>query len=126
MNTRRVAGKLETIKKANDGDVVIKNLIIGGSAESYTMDFSTFEKRYEVIDKESIYIDGTTYYWCKPRGQVYAFEYIGETITFKAPWDEDMVCENGDFLASPVGGKETDIYRIEKDTFNKTYRFTDY
>jgi hypothetical protein len=39
-----------------------------------------------------------------------------------APWNEQMMCVEGDFIARPVPGDESDIYRIEKDTFFMTYK----
>ena len=47
--------------------------------------------------------------------------YSGETISFKAPWGENMFCEDGDFIAKPIEGVFDDIYRIEKKTFETTY-----
>jgi hypothetical protein len=32
-----------------------------------------------------------------------------------------MLCEEGDFIAQPVGGSPDDVYRIEKETFKQTY-----
>jgi len=31
------------------------------------------------------------------------------------------LCEDGDYIAQPVGGSPDDIYRIEKQTFIQTY-----
>ena len=50
-----------------------------------------------------------------------AFCYHGETIEFVAPWGEKMLCEDGDYIASPPNGSPDDIYRIEKETFAQTY-----
>jgi len=53
--------------------------------------------------------------------KVEAFCYHGKTIEFVAPWGEKMLCEDGDYIARPLGGSPEDIYRIEKQIFNQTY-----
>jgi hypothetical protein len=50
-----------------------------------------------------------------------AIQYAGETISFKAPWGEEMMCQNGEFIANPIGGAETDIYGIAEVEFRQTY-----
>lgn len=116
-----VSGKLETLKVAGPDEIVVRNISIGSSAEMYIMDYKTFTKRYVEENTILYVIDGVTWWGCIAKGQVDAFEYSGETITITAPWGEDMLCNPGDFIAHPIGGKEDDIYRIEKETFNQTY-----
>jgi hypothetical protein len=116
-----VAGKLETIKKATPHlDVIIRNIQIGSSAETYIIDKENFKKRY-VTGYEFFWIDGKKWFKAEANGEVMAFCYHGETIGFVAPWGEKMLCEDGDFIAQPIGGSPDDIYRIEKQTFNQTY-----
>ena len=116
-----VAGKLETIKQANRGDIILRNIIIGSSAETYIVAPDVFEKRYEKTNTDEIFMDG--FIWSKAiaKGKINAAQYIGETIEFDAPWGEKMLCETGDWIANPIGGNEDDIYRSEKDTFIQTY-----
>lgn len=117
-----VAGKLETIKTANAGqDIILRNISIGSSAETYIIDKEKFQKRYDVVEGV-LCIEGTMWEYCEAKGMVDAFCYHGETIKFVAPWNEEMLCEDGDYIARPVGGKPDDIYRIEKETFHQTYK----
>lgn len=116
-----VAGKLETIKTAVQGDVVIRNIIIGGSAETYIISADKFESRYEMLNKLH-YIDGLTWQEAQAKGQIEAFQYLHpDPIQFKAPWGEDMICYCEDYIAHPIPGDPHDIYRIEIETFNQTY-----
>lgn len=115
-----VSGKLETIKTAGAGECVMRNIMIGSSAETYIIPRETFIKRYK-IDSDRYLIDGLEWTGCSAEGRVNAFEYKGETISFKAPWGEDMLCEEGDYIANPIGGAQSDIYRIERQTFLDTY-----
>lgn len=116
-----VEGRLETMKTSVlTGDIVLRNIEINSSAEMYIVSKETFDKRYTLL-AENYTIDGKSWWTASANGQVNAFQYFGETITFDAPWAEQMVCEDGDFIASPVGGQASDVYRIEKNTFLKTY-----
>lgn len=115
-----VAGKLETFKKAAVEDAILRNIEIGSSAEMYIISKEMFEKRYTVTD-ESHLVDGNTWHVAIAKGEIEAFQYQGGTISFMAPWDEEMICNAGDYIARPVPGNANDIYRIEKDTFDMTY-----
>lgn len=115
-----VSGKLETFKRAAVGEVIVRNIEIGSSAETYIIAKEIFGKRYVVTD-ESHVIDGSTWHVAIAKGEVEAFQYEGETICFMAPWDEEMICNAGDYIARPVPGDARDIYRIEKATFDMTY-----
>lgn len=118
-----VNGKLETIKKAGNDEVVLKNLEIGGSAEEYIIKGESFRKRYiKSNEEESFIINNVTWEKAEAIGEIFAFKYEGETIKFDAPWGEEMLCENGDYIAHPVDGNDTDYYRIEKEAFNCTYK----
>jgi hypothetical protein len=146
-----VAGKLETFKRSNPGDIVLRNIEIGSSAETYMVPDTTFYKRYNLLSSKgrvsweelkkksdsagcdhmmawvdmaglSHWVDGQKWYEAEAVGQVEAFPYVGEPIQFQAPWSELMMCVEGDFIARPVPGDVGDIYRIEKDTFYLTYK----
>ena len=117
-----VAGKLETIKTVSEDSVIIRNIILGGSAETYAIPLTTFTKRYKLLP--AIYtIDGLEWTEAIPNGKTKAFQYLSdESISFMAPWGENMLMEKGDWLAGdPDDEMSEDIYRIEKDTFRDTY-----
>ena len=116
-----VAGKLETMKTAGLDEVVLRNIEIGSSAETYIIPAETYYKRYSRVIGQNYMIDNIDWDVAEAKGKAIGFMYEGETITFKAPWDEDMICEKGDFIVTPVGGKPDDVYRIEKNTFAQTY-----
>jgi hypothetical protein len=42
-----------------------------------------------------------------------------QTITFQAPWGEQMILKNGDYVVREADGKG--YYRIAKAEFEKTY-----
>jgi hypothetical protein len=115
-----VSGKLETIKTAQPGEVVLRNIELGSSAEMYIIGGESFEKRYTPLEKKH-YVDQIEWRMAEAKGEAVAFPYDGDIIAFQAPWGEEMVCYPGDYIASPVGGKETDVYRIERETFEQTY-----
>jgi hypothetical protein len=115
-----VSGKLETFKRATVGEAVLRNIEIGSSAETYIIAKEIFEKRYTVTEESHI-VDGNTWHVAIAKGEVEAFQYQGGTICFIAPWDEEMICNAGDYIARPVPGDAKDIYRIEKATFDLTY-----
>lgn len=116
-----VAGKLETLKTAKEGNIVLRNINLGGSAETYIVDEMKFKNRYKPSTKR-YQIEGTFWFEAFAEGQIEAFEYLDpDPILFKAPWGEDMVCYFGDFIGRPVGGDEHDIYRVERETFMQTY-----
>ena len=42
-------------------------------------------------------------------------------MVFMAPWNEEMIVHNGDFLAT-TDAFIPEVYRIERDAFFKTYQ----
>ena len=115
-----VGGKLETIKKASKDEVVLRNIEIGSSAETYIIEENKFTKRYDLTDKYHN-IDNLPWTEAIAKGKVDAFCYHGKLIEITAPWGETMLCNEGDYIARPIDGDEKDIYRIEKNTFIQTY-----
>lgn len=123
-------GTVETINTAKDNDVVVRNLIVGLFGETYILPIATLEKRYELpnsvsMTEKSYLLDGYKWEPAYAKGECMAFPYdgsLGNYITFKATWGEDMICEPGDMICWPVGGAKDDIYRIEKRTFELTYK----
>jgi len=73
-----VAGKLETIKQSKPGEVVVRNIVIGSSAETYIIPQETFAKRYDQVDEPAFFMDG--YMWMKAvaKGKINATQYQGE------------------------------------------------
>jgi hypothetical protein len=115
-----VAGRLETLAAAEWGDVILMNIVVGSFAERYKVPQETFIKRYDTTE-QTIVTDGHSWMMVKAKGKVNAFQYFGPSVQFEAPWGEMMDLQNGDWLGNPVGGSEDDIYRIERETFEKTY-----
>lgn len=115
-----VAGRLETLKTAEFGDVVLTNLAAGQSAERYVIAADIFAKRYE-IGGETLILDGLGWRRARAKGRVHGFFYEGGTVQIMAPWGEAMIVEPGDFIARPIEGAASDLYRIERHTFEATY-----
>jgi hypothetical protein len=115
-----VAGRLETLAGAEWGDVVLMNIEVGSSVERYLIKPAMFDKRYDRTDR-TIVTDGHSWMVVKAKGRVDAFRYEGPSIVFEAPWGEDMILQDGDWLARPTEGAADDIYRIEREAFAQTY-----
>lgn len=121
-----VAGKLETIKSAQPGDIIIRNINLDSWAEKYIISAEKFEQRYKRTGN-SCYMDGEYWAYAEAKGEIEAFEWDGPQFVFEAPWGENMVCKPGDFIGRPpcLPGdpieKQMDIYRVEKETFEQTY-----
>lgn len=118
--TTVIDGEEETKKTVKSSEVVVK----GPKGELYVISDKKFKDRYEV-DKE-LKDDFQNY---KALGLIRAYEYKGEPFKFIASWDEEMLCKDGDFLASPVSGEAdkdvTEVYRIERSIFDQTYKEKD-
>lgn len=116
-----VNGKLETIKTAGNYDVVLRNIVLGSSAEEYIISTESFYKRYTILEG-SYTISGKEWQMAKASGEVLAFEYLGpDQIEFEPSWGGYMICNPGDMICNPLGGSPSDIYRIERSTFEDTY-----
>jgi hypothetical protein len=120
-----VAGKLETMKTVTEPSIVLRNIEVGSSAETYIVPLESYNKRYYEDAGNSYLIDGHNWQVAFAKGEVHAFQYYGKSIIISAIWGEDMIVENGDYIARPVDGDQFDIYRIEKDTFKQTYQLFD-
>lgn len=116
-----VAGKLETLKRAQENDVILRNISIGSSAETYVISKEKFDERYDPLYSTPHLLDGQEWGEAEAKGVLDAFMYIGDSILFDAPWGEEMMCHQGDFIGRPVPGADDDIYRVEKDSFYLTY-----
>jgi len=109
-----INGETETKKVAQVGDV----LVIGASGEKYLLANSVLKDRYRFLE---IVKGGKEEIW-EATGKCWAVKYLGEdSFKFEAPWGEEMLCNRGDYICSTkLDG--TDVYRIERDTFIKSYK----
>lgn len=115
-------GILETVKKANFGDLVMLNPQVGGAAEKYLLDGKNFWGRYDIHHDAPISkIDGYEYYEVQAKGVSEGFLYSGESFVFIAPWGSEMLCNDGDAIIRPLS-LEREIYRVERKTFDQTYK----
>lgn len=105
-----INGIVETTNTAKKDSYEVR----GESGEIYLISEEKLKTRYVWENNDA---DGWGIY--AAIGKVHAVCYYGNSLVFKAPWGEDMICNEGDFLCS-TGGSD-DVYRIERDTFFRTY-----
>jgi len=98
-----IDGEKETENTAKKGDYILT----GSKKEIYVLSPKKFESRYTIVDGKAK---------TKPV-EILTKEFEGKKIKFKAPWEEDMIIKNGDFIAKNEG----EYYRIEKEAFKNTY-----
>jgi tellurite resistance-related uncharacterized protein len=116
-----VNGIVETFKTTSVGEWVILNITTGLAGERYCISSPSYEERYKPTTNTCI-IDGQSWFRCEARGYIEAAQYLGEDISFTAPWDEEMIMQHGDFLGRPWPCDNLmDIYRVEQMTFGGTY-----
>ena len=137
-----VAGKLETIKRAETGEIVIQNIMLNSSAERYVVDGKKFPSRYEATGEVFI-LEGVSWGEYLAKGIIEAIQvtettawhdastawmetHSDEPFAIIAPWGEEMVVQEGDWIARPILADLSvptlsDIYRIEATTFKQTY-----
>lgn len=110
-----IDGEKETSNKAKSGDVVVK----GPEGEEYILSNVKFEARYHQDDKKLT----SEYQKFKTKGFILSYKYEGKSFKFMASWDEEMLVNDGDYLATPSLSFPVDeVYRIEKKVFAKTYK----
>lgn len=102
-----IDGKIETVNTAKPGEYIVTGI----AGETYVLTAEKLKSRYKKVK-------GNTY---EAIGECYAIQYVGKPFKFKAPWGEDMLCENGDYICS-TALDGSDVYRIEKEVFKKTYK----
>lgn len=112
-----IDGEEETKNVAKDGDILVK----GVSGEKYIVPVKTFKERYTTTDNKQITDIPTTFTKFTSTGFVYAFQWKNPKLTFVAPWGEEMICNENDFLAT-TSLDDIEVYRIELKTFNKSYK----
>lgn len=133
-----VSGAIETIKGTQIGDWVIRNIVVGSSAEMYPISAESFNGRYTILDEENPWtVDGHSWFRVKPSGMIVGGFYTADVssrmgfssegttarpLKFEAPWGADMVLEEGDFLGRPYPEVDlTNIYRVARKEFFQTY-----
>lgn len=110
-----IGGEKETSNKAKTGDVVVK----GPEGEEYILSQAKFEARYHQDGKKLT----SEYQKFRTKGFILAYMYEGKSFKFIASWDEEMLVNDGDYLATPSLSFPIDeVYRIEKKVFAKTYK----
>lgn len=112
-----IDGEVETTNTAKENDVIMK----GPKGELYIVSTAKFKSRYKDTDKLS---DEFTEFVAT--GLIRAFQHEGDSFKFIASWGEEMICKDGDYLATTVKN-ETDenveeVYRIESSVFSITYK----
>ena len=109
-----INGKKETTNIAKVGDV----LITGSAGGQYLLSNSKLKDRYKFLEIEP---KGVAEIW-EATGSCYAVKYVGvDSFKFEAPWGEEMICNNGDYICS-TSLDGADVYRIERNVFKKSYR----
>jgi hypothetical protein len=108
-----IDGERETVNTAAASDHVVR----GVKGELYIIKAETLAKRYggplTTPDK-----DGFRRYPAK--GDFYGFRYEGEPFKFAAPWKEDMIAKQGDYIGTNAMGSN-EYYRVEQSAFVATY-----
>ena len=102
-----IDGKVETTNVAHPGDYIVT----GASGEKYVLTSEKMKSRYKKIADNQY----------EAIGECFAVKYNGKSFKFTAPWGEDMICNNGDYICSTILDG-SDVYRIEKEVFKKTYK----
>ena len=110
-----IDGEEETKNTAKKGDMVVRTKKNGAL---YIISGDKFHKRYKDGHGEQ---DEYGYVEYTPIGETYAFEYHGESFKFIAPWGEEMLVNDGDYICAPEADNLDDIYRIERGEFKDTY-----
>ncbi len=113
---------VETRNTAAPDDVVVRNLT--KAREEYIVDQKTFDELYTAVEAVD---DSWTLY--DPSGEIRAVEIsrdmrellrVGKEFLIIAPWDNEQLCREGDFLAAPLPGLDK-VYRIARSEFDQTY-----
>lgn len=109
-----INGETETINTAQIGDYIITEV----SGERWIDTPKKFMQNYEIEEYSYSKMKGVAK--VKPQPRFAAQWYISHQLSFTAPWGEEMICNEGDYLVAPQDFSE--VYCIEKSVFEKTYR----
>lgn len=116
----RVGGQLETLSQARSDSFVVRANT--KDQEQYIISGARARERYNLSNLDSSSPGNQAFVECEAIGTVWAYQYSGDTFTFQAPWGEQMIVNDGDFLCSPSLDSFDDVYRIEQNAFYETYR----
>ena len=111
-----IGDELETRNTAFPGDVIMT----GPNGEEFVLKPEKFKQRYQIkffVPSDAFKSAGVA----EAIGEGYAAIWEGDPITFTTAWGEEMICNAGDFLYSP-NEEVTEVYRIEAEIFNETYK----
>lgn len=113
---------VETTNSAYPNDYIVQNMT--DAHEMYVINPDTFIEKYKLLenldDLWSLYAPTSTIFAIKLTTKVLKDKKWPTTFTIKAAWGTDMVCYQGDYLASPRDGSE--FYRIDEKEFDETYQ----
>lgn len=113
-----INGVVETTNTVKSEDEVV---IRGPAGELYIVPDKKFRERYTTGGKKLT----KSFKPFKAKGMIRAMESPYEPFEFVASWGEKMICNPGDYIACPVKSKNdfilTEVYRIERSVFDKTY-----
>ena len=85
-------------------------IVTGQDGERYIVTDAVFREKYTPDpDEPGVFV---------PRGKPVLVVQVHESIRFTAPWGEEQLLAEGGYLI--LAGEE--IYGVEKDVFEKTYR----
>lgn len=109
-----INGQEETRNTAQIGDYIIT----GVSGEKYVLTPKKFMQNYEIEEYSYFNMTGTAKVQPQPR---FAAQWnLENQLIFTAPWGEQMICNQGDYLVAAQDFSE--VYRIEKSVFEQTYK----
>ena len=112
---------LETQNRAKQGDYVVRNLTEAG--EEYIISGSKFQKRYRfdvsIEGAYDIYLSIGTVWGVEYDKNLMAKLKLGKQFYFVAPWGENMVVKENDYVVTQEDFAE--VYRIARKEFFETY-----
>lgn len=118
-----VNGTIETVNTVpDDGQsyIVVRNIAVGTSNESYFMNASKFADRYTHTGKR-VSIDGVAWFIAAPKGKVLAVQYTGPGFEYPRHTGAVMRIADGDFLCVAESDPLDKIFTIDQAVFAKTY-----
>lgn len=86
-------------------------VVTNPSGEEYIVPNEKFLEKYEIDERDEEHY--------KPKGKVITAIQVKEDVSFVASWGEKMNIKKGGYL---VINNPNDIYGIQEDEFNKTYK----
>ena len=118
-----VNGTIETVNTVpDDGQayIVVRNIAVGTSNESYFMNANKFAERYNPSGKK-VSIDAVAWFIAAPKGKVLAVQYSGPGFEYPRHTGALMRIADGDFLCVAESDPLDKIFTIDQAVFAKTY-----